>query len=327
MKRLLTALFLLPVVSRGGEVPAVPEATPLAAEAYWTPVLDLYPRPGSIHGVANLDFTNLFVTANGLLLENQGLVAQPMLMLGTPLYSDPTQWLNSVALTLGGWSSWDSHAGGEEPAHWREVDLLAGLTLAFERNWKLTAFHTTYLSLTDSFPTASDLALALTLDDTEWLGSAALHPFLEFKFQTQGSTTQPYADAPYDDGCMLRAGIVPQRQWGRCKLELPVYFTLVSDGFYQGSETIRNSGFDGSPAAAYEWRAEPGGVGFLSAALKLSLPLESLSTTAVHTTAYAAVQYYRLVNKGLLDTNQVLGATSGRQADLLQFHVGLNIAF
>ena len=47
----------------------------------------------------------------------------------------------------------------------------------------------------------------------------------------------------------------------------------------------------------------------------------------VRTTAYAAVQYYRLVNPGLLDTNQVLGATSARDADLLQFHVGLNVAF
>jgi hypothetical protein len=75
------------------------------------------------------------------------------------------------------------------------------------------------------------------------------------------------------------------------------------------------------------WRPEPGGVGFLSAALKLSLPLERLSFGSVRTTAYAAVQYYRLVNSGLLDTNQVLGATSGRDADLLQFHVGLNVAF
>ena len=327
MKPVFAALLLLPPVSCGAAVPASPEATPLAAESYWAPVLNLYPRPGSLHGVANVDLTDSFITANGLLLENQGLIVQPMLTLNTPLYSDPTHWLQSVALTLGGWSSWDSHEGGEVPGNWREVDLLAGLTVAVERIWKFTAFHTTYLSQTDSFPTASDLALALTCDDTEWLGSAALHPFVEFKWQTAGSTTLPYADAETDGGSMLRAGIVPQRQFGRFKLELPVYFTLVSDGFYQGSETVRDSGYDGSPVAGLGWRPEPDGVGFLSAALKLSLPLERLSFGSVRTTAYAAVQYYHLVNEGLLDTNQVLGATAARDADLLQFHVGLNVAF
>jgi hypothetical protein len=327
MKAILVAGLLLPIASRGGEAPAAPDATPLAAEAYWAPVLDLYPRPGSLHGVANLNLTDCFITANGLLLENQGVVVQPMLLLNTPLYSAPTRCLNTVSFTLGAWSSWDSHEGGEDPGNWREVDLLAGLTLAFERNWRFTAFHTTYLSQTDSFATASDLALALTCDDTEWLGAAALHPFVEFKWQTAGSTTQPYADAPADGGRMLRAGIVPQRQFGRYKLELPVYCTLVSDGFYQGSEPLRAAGYDGSPVAGLGWRPEPGGIGFMSAALKLSLPLECLSTAGVHTTAYAAVQYYHLVNSGLLDTNQVLGATADRRDDLLQFHVGLNLAF
>ena len=328
MKPLLAALPLLVITdARSSEVPpAPPSGTPFAEEAYWAPVLD-YTRPGSLHGVANLDLTDRFVTAAGLLLENQGVMLQPALLLNTPLFADATHWYNNVSLTLGGWSSWDSHAGGEVPDHWREVDLLAGLTLTLDRNWKLSAFHTTYVSQTDSFPTSSDLALALTYDDTEWLGQAALHPFIEFKLQTDGNTNLPYADAVADEGSMLRFGIIPQRQIGRCKVELPVYFTVASDGFYLESPTVRASGYDGSAVADLGWQSASGGVGFISAALKVTLPLDWLSTTAIHTSAYAAVQYYHLVHDGLLDTNQVLGATSSRQEDILQFHLGLNLAF
>jgi hypothetical protein len=50
MKPVFAALLLLPTVSRGATVPASSEATPLAAESYWAPVLNLYPRPGSLHG-------------------------------------------------------------------------------------------------------------------------------------------------------------------------------------------------------------------------------------------------------------------------------------
>jgi hypothetical protein len=201
------------------------------------------------------------------------------------------------------------------PANWREVDLFVGLTVVIERHWIFTAFHTTYLSQTDSYPTASDLALGINCDDAEWLGAAALHPFVELKLQNEGSTTLPYGAAAVDEGCMFRAGLVPQRQWGRFKFELPVYFTLVSDGYYHASDAISRGGYQGGPVSGYGWRPAPGGAGFLSAALKLSAPLDWLSGSAVCTSAYAAVQTYHLVNDGLLDTNQALGATAGRRDD------------
>lgn len=326
MKHLATLCLLLPAGARGGDGPAPRAGTPFAEESYWAPALN-YSRPGTLHGVANLNLTDRFVTANGLLLENQGVMLQPALLLNAPLFADPTRWFNAATLTLGGWSSWDSHSGGEVPAHWREVDLLAGLVLALDSNWKFSTFFTTYLSQTDSFPNASDLALALTYDDTQWLGHAALHPFIELKFQTDGNTNLPYADATAEEGSMLRLGIIPQRQFGHFKLELPVFLSLVSDGFYQQSSTVRESGYNGSSVADLGWQSAPGGIGFLSAAAKLSLPLERLSTPTLHTSAYAAVQYYRLIHDGLLDTNQVLGASNGRQADVIQLHFGLNLSF
>jgi len=283
---------------------------PFTQEAYWAPVTG-YPRPGSLHAVFNLDFTNQDVTPHGLLLENQGLIIQPLLLFYTPLHADPADWLGNVTFSAGGWGNWHSHPGGKEPAKWREVDLFSGLTCTIERNWQLTAFCSAYLSQTHSYSTAWDFALALTYDDTGLLGVAALHPFLEYRPQLHGTTTVDIDPENAGESYSFRLGITPQHQFGRIKLELPAFLTLVPEGFYQDSA--------GRPAA--------GGIGFMSAALKLTLPLECLSTKDLGTSLYAAAQYYRILNDGLLDTNEVLGTTPRREQNILQFHLGMHVAF
>jgi len=115
---------------------------------------------------------------------------------------------------------------------------------------------------------------------------------------------------------MLRLGVTSQWQWGRVKAELPMFVTRVSDGFYQGLDESLGL-----------WRPEPGGFGYASAALKVSMPVGWLSTAGLRTTAYAAAQYYHLGNDGLLDTNQALGSGRDRQRDLIQFHLGLSVTF
>lgn len=310
MKPILSALALATVGPLCADESAPLAGTPFAEEAYWAPVLT-YPQPGSLHGVFNLDFANQDVTPHGLLLEDQGLMIQPLLLLYTPLYADPTRWLSNLTFTVGGWGNWHSRVGGEVPANWREVDLFAGLTCIMERNWQLSAFYSAYLSQTESYPTAWDCAIALSYDDADLSGDAALHPFIEFKQQTEGSTTMAFVTDNADESYSFRLGVIPRHQFEHFKLEVPTFLTLVPEGFYQLS--------DGQPA--------PGGIGFMSAALKLTVPVESLSTNALRTSLYAAAQYYRIANAGLLDVNQALGASGQRDKDIVQFHLGLNVSF
>ena len=290
--------------------PAPVAGTPFAEESYWAPVLT-YPRPGSLHGLFNLNATNQDVTPHGLLLENQGLMLQPLLVLFTPLYADPTQWLTSLTISAGAWASWHSREGGTQPAHWREVDGFAGLTAVLDRHWQLSAFGSTYLSQTGSYPTAWDGALALTYDDTSLLGGAALHPFVELRRQLHGSTTMAFVAANAAESFSWRLGFIPQHQFAHCKLEFPAFLTLVPAGFFQDSS--------GQPAAA--------GIGFVSSAAKVTVPVACLSSSTIGTSVYASAQYYRIANPGLLDVNQALGASSRRNKDLLQLHLGMSVNF
>ena len=309
MRLLIVSTLALPALLRAEECASM-AGVPFSQEAYWSPVVG-YPRPGSLHAVFNVDFTNQDVTPHGLLLENQGLIIQPLLLFYTPLQMDPADWLGNVSFCVGGWGNWHSHPGGTQPANWREVDLFSGLTCFIERDWQLTAFGSAYLSQTHSYPTAWDFALALTYDDTRLLGTAALHPFVEYRPQIHGSTTVVIDPESARASYSFRLGITPQHQFGPIKLELPAFLTWVPEGFYQDSAA----------------QSAAGGCGFMSAALKLSLPLQYLSTKNLSTSLYAAAQYYRIVNPGLLDTNEVLGAAPRRQQDILQFHLGLHAAF
>ena len=338
MKPLLTALTLAAFGSLLAEEPA-PLGTPFTEEAYWAPVMN-YPRPGSLHGALSTNVTNHYLTGHGLHLENQGAMVQPLLTLTTPLYADPTEWLSSATLTLGGWGSWHSHEGGEVPGHWREVDVFGGLTLTLAQDWKLSAFYSAYLSQTQSYPTAWELAVALAYDDTALLGAFALHPFIEFKRQTEGSITVAFVPELADESYSFRVGIAPQHQFEHFKLELPAFITLVPEGFYQRgtkrTERIRYYGYDWTRFRyypidyyyqVYDGQPAEAGIGYFSAALKATVPLEFMSTKEVRTTFYAAVQYYRLVNDGLLEGNEALQVASGREEDIVQFHVGLSVVF
>jgi hypothetical protein len=267
-----------------------------------------------VRGDFNLNLTDQFVSASGLLVEDDELMIQPTLTLYTPLFTDPAGWLQTVTLTAGFWANWSSEEGGIDPARWREMDTFAGLTLTADRRWRLTGVYTLYDSLTGSFSTASDLALGVVFDDTDWLGSAALHPFLEWRWQTSGSTTQPVPDLPPGEGWICKVGVTPQwsTDWGR--LEFPVFAAFVSDGFY----------YDFNEAAG-AWQAASGGAAFFSAAIKLSRPVPWLSKGRLQTQAYASVQYHHLASDALMETSRALG-NDGRR-DFVQFHAGLRISF
>ena len=114
----------------------------------------------------------------------------------------------------------------------------------------------------------------------------------------------------------------------------------MPNGFYQQStvETrhITYYGYDYRRLRYYpidysyqvrDGKRAAGGVGYFSTALKATVPLPFLSNAHTATSVYAAAQYYRLVNAGLLDGNQFLGASSKRERDLVQFHFGLTVTF
>ena len=305
----VAALFLHCAVSDAEEQRLV--ATPFVEASYWAEALRR-PAPMRIFAYASVNASSHFITNYGLNVENQGVMVQPQVSLHTHVYTNPLGVLSDVLLTVGGWTTWNSKAGGVAPGHFREVDLFNGLTLTISDILKFGVFCTSYLSQTQSFRTSWDLATSVSLDDSRWMGRFALNPFFEFRRQLEGRNNVAIYGTSPNESHQFKMGVVPGVLCAnRIKLEAPMFFTVVPNGFYQ-----RRNGSSAS-----------GGVGFAGVGFRGSVPIGALSIGRGLTNLYAGVQYYRFLNEGLLDSNAILNAVNSAQSDLVQFNAGITAAF
>lgn len=286
-------------------VPAAFAGTP--AKSLEKPIIE---EGLSIHGLIQLDFSNAYITPRGLNVENQGVVFQPLVLLFWNLYSGDG-FLKDLTLTTGVWNSIHSERSGVKPGRWNEIDPIGGLTFKFGGGWKLDAFITSFVSQTDSYDTSTNLEFTLTYND-KCFGNFSINPYVKYFLEVEDKSTVVFDFATSQESFYFALGMTPTYKFQSIPLtvELPTYFTLVGNQFYQR--------FDGTPGGS--------GAGVFSTYLKFSTPLTFVPKRFGSWTFYAGAQYYHLFNDGVLDGNQVL-ATAKRQENLWQVHSGISIFF
>jgi hypothetical protein len=317
--RFLTAALIACTVSftvatwvRAGE-PEVKEPAP-------APPLEA-PPPSLIHGLINLELSNAYITPRGLDVQNKGLVIQPLFLLFFDLYSSKQGPINDVSLTIGDWNSVHTAIAGSgpHPGHWNETDPLTGITVKFLNDLQFDAFYTAFVSQVDAFKTSQNLDLKLTYRDKflsnilgEKVVKVSINPYFEFFLETSNKATVALDQATVQRGYYFQVGVDPTFAFANFPLtiELPTYVNFPSDNFYQN--------FAGKGSVST--------LGLFTTELKGTVPLKFIPKGYGNWSVYAGVQYYYLINHGLLDENQVL-ATSERKRSLWQVHGGLTLVF
>jgi hypothetical protein len=304
-----TLIFTITSTVRAGEPEAksTVQAPPLEA-----PPLSL------IHGLINLEFSNAYITPRGLDVQNKGLVLQPLFLLFFDLYSPKENFINDVSLTIGDWNSVHTAIAGSgpHPGHWNETDPLVGLTVKFFKDLQFDAFYTAFVSQVDAFKTSQNLDLKLTYHDKilndKLVKGLSINPYFEMFIETSNKATVVLDSATSQRGYYFQLGVDPTYGFENFPLtiELPTYVNFPSDNFYQN--------FAGKGSVST--------VGLFTTELKGTVPLKFIPKGYGNWSVYAGVQYYYLINQGLLDGNQVL-ATSERKHSLWQVHGGLTIVF
>ncbi|HEY5751951.1 MAG TPA: hypothetical protein VIT21_02280 [Chthoniobacterales bacterium] len=259
-----------------------------------------------IHGLLQLEFSDQYITPRGLVVENQGVIFQPLLLLFWNLYASETGFLNDVTLTTGVWNSWHTRKSGVDPGEWNEIDPIVGLTFKFAKAFQFDAFYTAFVSQTNSYDTSTNLDLRLTYYDS-FIPGFSINPFVEFFYDIDNIPVFFGAQNSW----YFVLGINPTFQAGPVKIELPTSVNLVASDFY-----LRADGSDGGSGAAV-----------FTTQLRASVPISFIPPSYGHWTFYAGVQYYHFNNDGLLDGNEILGAANSRDENLVQFHSGIRIFF
>lgn len=140
-----------------------------------------------ISGDLGVAFTSEYLS-RGLVLENQGIIAQPYADLYFKLY-EGTGFINSITLNLGIWSSIHSHVQGtsDNMRNWYEFDWTPGVSVVFAKNFTLTLSYFEFDSPADAFNTAKSINGNLAFNDSDILGPFALHPHIAVLYELGAS--------------------------------------------------------------------------------------------------------------------------------------------
>lgn len=125
-------------------------------------------EPPFITGLLDLPISNYYLTPRGLIVENAGIVFQPILLLNANLYQGNGP-LTNVTLTTGIWNSIHSkNRSGDRSTtpRWNELDFIAMLSTTFLEDWTFSIDYEYWLSPIDAFEPNSILQLKLAYADS-----------------------------------------------------------------------------------------------------------------------------------------------------------------
>lgn len=270
------------------------------------------PEPESrIHALLQVEVGDHYITPRGLNVVDQGINIQPLLIVFFTLYSNPDGFLNDITLAPGVWNDWGTHQTGANPGQWNEIDPFVGLTFKFAKAFQFDANYTAFRSMTDSYPTSTNLDLKLTYHDS-FMGQFSVNPYVEFFDELSNKATVTFDTRTSRESYYFSLGLDPTYKFKSIPLtvEIPSYVNIVGKDFYQR--------FDGSPGGS--------GAAIISTGIKLSTPLSFIPKSYGSWTAYAGFQYYHINNEGALDGN-VATTKPERDRNLERFYGGISVFF
>jgi hypothetical protein len=192
------------------------------------------PNPGNLSVTGTMDFLNAYMF-RGIRQDDTKVIMWPALDLGMSVYSGDGG-LKSVGINVGSWNSLHTgSAGSDGPSKklWYEGDFYATLGLGFGGGVALSTTYTAYTSPNNMFSTVKELAVKLAVDDSTYLGSAALKPYvlLAQEFDTAAGLGQ--ADGGDNAGTYVELGVAPGWASEAVTLAFPVKVGLSAGDYYE----------------------------------------------------------------------------------------------
>ena len=253
--------------------------------AYAAPARAQDPNPGALTLTGGIDFLNAYYF-RGIPQDESGLIMWPYADLGFAVYSGDGG-LKTVGVNVGTWNSLHTgDAGLDGPADkmWYESDFYTTLGLGFGGGTSLGITYTAYNSPNGLFATVKELAFKFTVDDSPYLGGAAVRPYVLLARELGDAQ----ADGGLEAGTYLELGVAPGYTGGRASLAVPVKVGLSLGDYYETGEPDGDETF-----------------GFFSIAGLVTVPFTSMPTSFGSWNVHGGVEFLKLGTR-----NQLLGDTN-----------------
>ena len=169
----------------------------------------------------------------------------PYFDLGIAAYSGEGG-LKSASINFGTWNSLHTgDTGLDSPAGklWYESDFYATLGLGFGGGVSFSTTYTAYTSPSNLFSTVKEIMFKLGVDDSAYLGKAAVKPYVIVarEFDTELGLGQ--ADGGTGAGTYLELGIGPGYAGSKASVAVPIKVGLSLGDYYELAGTDNKFGY------------------------------------------------------------------------------------
>jgi hypothetical protein len=191
------------------------------------------PNPGALTISGGYEFLNQYMF-RGIRQHSTGMAMWPWFDLGIAAY-EGDGGLTSASINFGTWNSLhsgDTGADGPSGKVWYESDFYAALGLGFSGG-SFTTTYTAYTSPNNAFSTVKEIMFKLAIDDSAYLGSAALSPYVAIAREFGDAQ----ADGGAEAGTYLEVGIAPGYSGSRASLAVPVKIGVSVGDYYENPVT------------------------------------------------------------------------------------------
>lgn len=266
--------------------------------------------PKFVSGVLDFPLSNYYLTPRGIIVEDEGLIAQPSLFLSFNLYESDGP-LSNVTATLGIWNSvhtkkTPSPNTKETVPNWNEVDFVWGLGFTLLKDWTFGITYQYWISPVDAFDATSILEMTFAytdhfLEDVIPSGKFSLNPYMKIFIELVNKAT-----AATEESFNFELGFIPKYVLDSYPLsiELPTFVTFPGSDFYSESSVP----------------------GLVSTGLKVTAPLTFVPERYGTWKLYAGFLYYHFFNDGIVEGN-LLQRPASDNRDPVQFIGGFSLSF
>lgn len=267
----------------------------------------------NIHGFLNVPFKTAYVTPRGLVVENQGVVIQPVVGLVFPIGDIGP--MKGFTIVTGVWNCITSHQDDPNVQDWNEMDFVFSMGTTVANNISLALTYCPFYSPTGAFQTEHNMDLKIGFVDAPLWGKSgfSLNPYVDLWWAMSGDSTVVLGSKGATG--YVELGIVPTFKFGAdtkypLTVTIPTYFSVGPEEYW------------GDPD---EGGGQPdGNFGVFSTAVNVGVPLTFIPARYGYWHADAGISYFYLINDTLRQAGTIVSGNDDENVFVGAVGVGVN---
>ena len=268
------------------------------------------PEQPNIHGFFSSPFKTAYVTPRGLVVENAGLVWQPVGGLVIPI--GDIGFLKNFTLIGGIWNSVNTNQNDAHVGSWNEMDVFVSVSMTVADNVSITLTYSPWNSPPHAFHTEHTADAKIGYNDSKLWGSSgiSLNPYVDIFWSIAGDSTVILGKKGGTG--YIEPGIAPTFTLKGIPnypitFTFPVYIQIGPPNYWDESRKIDNTSF-----------------GVFSASANVSVPLAFIPARYGHWHADLGFTYDYLINNALLLAGTIASGNTNHNVILGSLGFGVN---